>query len=117
MEDSGEVGLGLAEHEVSKPNGLTAFDVKHDVCFVLDPMSNKKRKKAWLYASFMFQIPNYYDVNLFSIFRPVKLLQTSAITFGTHMAFSKLRSSKNIQILWRMRPFKLNLKLLGIKLM
>ena len=73
LEDAGEVGLTLAEHEMSKSNGLTAFDMKHDVCFVLDPLSNKKRKKAWLHAFFRFQIL-FSDFNLCFIFRPAKLL-------------------------------------------
>ena len=46
LEDSGEVNLGLAEHDVSKSGNELGFQVKHDVCFVLDPLNAKKRKKA-----------------------------------------------------------------------
>ena len=31
------------------------------------------------------------------------LCQTSAITFGAHATFQKLRASKNVEIIWRMR--------------
>ena len=48
LEDAGEVNVTLAEHDATKSeNGSITYQVKHDVAFVLDPLSNKKRKKAW----------------------------------------------------------------------
>ena len=82
--------MGLAEHDANKSDvGGLSYSVKHDVCFVLDPA--KKRKKAWIFFQF--------------IVIPVSACQcqVSAVTFGTQVAFQKLRASKNVSVLWRLR--------------
>ncbi len=35
--------------------------------------------------------------------------QASALTFGSHVSFNKMRASQNIQILWRLRPLLFSL--------
>ena len=59
LEDSGEVNLGVAEHDTSKSDNELGFQVRHDVCFVLDPLSTKKRKKArWSSLKQSQYVPN-----------------------------------------------------------
>ena len=101
LEDAGEVNVTLAEHNATKcENGSITYQVKHDVAFVLDPLSNKKRKKAWLFSNSCD--PHIVLPQDFPTHCP-DLCQISAITFGAQAAFQKLRASKNVDILWRMR--------------
>ena len=61
LEDAGEINVALAEHQLSKSEtGSLSYQVQHDVCFVLDQLNTKKRKKAWNVFYTKLSYSNYY---------------------------------------------------------
>ncbi|CAJ1380673.1 unnamed protein product [Effrenium voratum] len=77
LEDSGEVNIEVAEHRLKKDESCSfTIEPAEEVCFVLDAVKQRKRKKP---------------------------KAANALSFGAKMDFSKTRGSKNIQIIWRLR--------------
>ncbi|CAK8995879.1 Uncharacterized protein SCF082_LOCUS4551 [Durusdinium trenchii] len=77
LEDRGEVGYSVAEHRITKNEAGTSFTIEplESVVFALDPVKPRKKKAK----------------------------ATSALSFGAKLNFSKLRSTSNIKIIWRLR--------------
>lgn len=129
LEDCGEVNYTLVEHKLVKDDAGN-FDVKSlvPVCFVLDPVKNKRKKhKARLTRkrtpndslclsgiSVKVNCRSRYLLNgewwspcliiLSSLTLCLVQASGNALTFGAKMDFAKLRSCANIQLIWRLRP-------------
>lgn len=119
LENTGEVNVGLAEHKTTRQDdGAMKFEALQPVAFVLDPVKEKKRKKAkWCLTN---NLPDPCTKRVSQQSLPLKSNivhggvaafkaffkpgQVTAMTFGTEVPLEKLRLNKNILILWRMRP-------------
>ena len=132
LEDSGEVSIQLAEHQLTKDSaGNFSVTPLDNVCFVLDPPKAKKKKakvgdSVFCHCmSLCFQVHDVFHIFSMTIIVCLLLLvlvavslgvdvkldlqnsyscqAASALTFGAKMDLSKIRVSTNINVIWRMR--------------
>ena len=123
LEDAGEVGIKMSMHWSDRKEGAQTWTFKSgkDVCFVLDPPKEKKRK-AGIQPKFtiktqskilkfkLFKVTNRQkngsatriQLDLVSVWFYLQA-NPSAVTFGSKISMAKLRTAENVKLCWRLR--------------
>ena len=103
LENHGEVNVKLSLHHTDKPEASSSihFRAEKKVCFILDPVKEKKKPKAmWTKL-----IGQYFAFSSFA-FKNGNMMQVAGnvATFGSKMSLAKIRACQNMKIIWRLRP-------------